>query len=287
MRRWPLGVFSSIDAGFGVQLDVAHKLGVTTIHLHAPNRELRTPESARELLQRLDDLGIEITCVFAGFDGESYADIPTVKQTVGLVPSETRAARTAELKEIIDYAVSLKVATVGLHLGFVPHDTNDPDYSSVVRLTSDICGYCARNRQAIHLETGQEPADVLIRFIQDVNCDNLFINFDPANMILYGCGEPLEALQKLGPLVRSVHCKDALWSDTPGETWGQEVALGEGAVDMARYLQLLDQLGYQGPLTIERELSREPERQQEEIGRAVGLLTKLMSEITPRGRENQ
>ena len=287
MSRWPLGVFSSIDAGFGVQLDVAHKLGVTTIHLHAPNRELRTPQSARELLQRLGDLGIEITCVFAGFDGESYADIPAVKRTVGLVPSETRAARTAELKEIIDFSASLKAASVGLHLGFVPHDTDDPEYSSLVHLTSDMCGYCARSRQAIHLETGQEPADVLIRFIGDVSCDNLFINFDPANMILYGCGEPLEALQKLGSLVRSVHCKDAIWSDRPGETWGREVALGEGAVDFARYLELLDQLGYQGPLTIERELSQEPKRQQAEVGRAVGLLTKLMSEITPRGRENQ
>ncbi|MCH7750738.1 MAG: sugar phosphate isomerase/epimerase [Planctomycetes bacterium] len=279
MNRWPLGVFSSIDAGFGVQLDVAHKLGVTTIHLHAPNRELRTPQSARELLQRLGDLGIEITCVFAGFDGESYADIPAVKRTVGLVPSETRAARTAELKEIVDFAASLKVTSVGLHLGFVPHDADDPEYSSLVHLTSDICGYCARSRQAIHLETGQEPADVLIRFIGDVNCDNLFINFDPANMILYGCGEPLEALKKLGPLVRSVHCKDAIWSDRPGETWGREVPLGEGAVNIAAYLKTLQEIGYHGPLTVEREMSQELVRQRVEIGGAIGLLKELKDSL--------
>ncbi len=85
------------------------------------------------------------------------------------------------------------------------------------------------NNQAIHLETGQEPADVLLGFLETVDRPNLFINFDPANMILYGCGEPIEALKKVGKYVRSVHCKDGRWSDKPGETWGEETALGAGA----------------------------------------------------------
>src|SRR5947209_12014243 len=104
MERWPLGVFASIDAGLGVRLEVAHELGVPTIQLHAPHRATRTPENARRFLDRLGGLGIRLTAVFGGFEGESYADIPTVVRTVGLVPPATRAARLAEMKEIADFA---------------------------------------------------------------------------------------------------------------------------------------------------------------------------------------
>ena len=111
-----------------------------------------------------------------------------------------------------------------------------PTMPQMVELTRDICAHCGRNHQALHLETGQEPVDVLIRFLDDVNRDNLFVNFDPANMILYGAGEPLPALEQLGSRVRSIHCKDATWSDRPGETWGREMPLGEGDVDFAAFL---------------------------------------------------
>jgi sugar phosphate isomerase/epimerase len=109
--------------------------------------------------------------------------------------------------------------------------------------------------------------------------DNLFVNFDPANMILYGAGEPLPALEALGPRVRSVHCKDATWSDRPGQTWGREVPLGEGDVDFAAFLKILKRIGYDGPLTIEREIPQEPERQKAEIGRAIELLERLKREM--------
>jgi sugar phosphate isomerase/epimerase len=277
-ERWPIGVFASIDAGLGVRLEVAHELGVPTIHLHTPHPGSRTPQRAAEFNRRLGELGITITCVFAGFDGESYADIPTVKRTVGLVPRETRTERAAELKEIADFARQLNVDVVGVHLGFVPHDTTDPDYRELIDLTRDICDHCRRNRQALHLETGQEPVDVLIRFLDDVKRDNLFVNFDPANMILYGAGEPLPALEQLGRRVRSVHCKDGTWSDRPGETWGREVPLGEGDVDFAAFLGVLARIGYDGPLTIEREIPQEPERQKAEIGGAIALLERLKAQ---------
>jgi sugar phosphate isomerase/epimerase len=213
--------------------------------------------------------------VFGGFEGESYADIPTVKRTVGLVPIETRAQRVAELKEIADFARLLGVDVVGVHVGFVPHDTSDPEYAAVVQVAGQLCDHVAGNGQALHLETGQEPADVLLRFIEDVSRDNLFINFDPANMILYGVGQPIPALQQLGRYVRSVHCKDATWSDRPGETWGEEVPLGRGDVGMETYLRTLDEIAYTGPLTIEREIAQEPERQKAEIGGALELLRSL------------
>lgn len=279
MSKWPIGVFVSIDAGLGVNPDVAHELGVPTVHLHTPHRESRTPERAKEFVARLEKLGIQVTVVFAGFEGESYADIPTVEQTIGLVPLAVRAERTAELKEIADFANLMGVKTVGLHLGFVPHDRTTSEYRDILAVTRDVCDYVKKNGQAIHLETGQEPADVLLAFLQDVQRDNLFINFDPANMILYGCGEPIPALKTLGKYVRSIHCKDATWSDQPGKTWGAEVALGKGAVDFAAYLRTLNEIGYTGPLTIEREIPQEPVRQKAEIAAAIETLESLKREL--------
>ena len=279
MEKWPIGVFASIDAGLGVNLDVAHELGVPTVHLHAPHGATRTKANAERFLARLKELGIRISVVFGGFEGESYADIPTVVRTVGLVPPETRASRTAEMKEIADFAKLLGVETVALHLGFVPHDPSDPLYAEVVAVTRDVCDHCRRNGQRLHLETGQETADALLRFIGDVARDNLFINFDPANMILYGSGDPIEALRKVGRYVRSVHCKDATWAGRPGQEWGAEVPLGQGDVGFDRFLGTLKELGYDGPLTIEREIPQEPARQKEEIGRGMKLLQELKAKI--------
>ncbi|NQT39585.1 MAG: sugar phosphate isomerase/epimerase [Planctomycetes bacterium] len=279
MDKWPIGVFASIDAGLGVKLEVAQELGIPTIQLHAPAKESRTPERAKEFLAKLEAMGITITAVFGGFEGESYADIPTVVRTVGLVPPETRAQRTAEMKEIADFAKLLGCDVAALHIGFVPHDTSDPMYAEVIGVAQGLCDHCAGNGQRLHLETGQESADGLLQFIGDVGRDNLFINFDPANMILYGSGEPIEALKKVGKYVRSVHCKDATWADKPGEEWGAEVPLGQGAVGMETFVRTLAELGYTGPLTIEREIPQEPDRQKAEIGAGVDLLTALKAKI--------
>jgi sugar phosphate isomerase/epimerase len=279
VEKWPIGVFTSIDAGLGVKLEVAHELGVPTIQLHAPAQETRTQENADRFLARLKELGIQVTAVFGGFEGESYADIPTVERTVGLVPPETRAARTQEMKEIADFANMLGCNVAALHLGFVPHDRSDPLYQEVVAVTQEVADHCKANGQNLHLETGQETADALLQFMGDVDRDNLFVNFDPANLILYGTGEPIEALQKVGKLVRSVHCKDGKWAEKPGQEWGAEVPLGQGDVGIENYLRTLNDLGYTGPLTIEREIPQEPDRQKAEIGHAIQLLNELKAKI--------
>jgi sugar phosphate isomerase/epimerase len=277
--KWPIGVFASIDAGLGVKLEVVRELGIPTVHLHAPHRSTRTPERAQAFLEQLRAMGVTITVVFGGFEGESYADIPTVVRTVGLVPKETRAERTRELKEISDFARILGVEAVGLHVGFVPHDRSDPLYHDSVAVTREICDHCRSNAQRLHLETGQESADTLLQFLGEVGRDNLFINFDPANMILYGSGEPIAALRKVGKYVRSVHCKDAKWAAQPGKEWGREVPFGQGDVGAENFLRTLKDLGYTGALTIEREIPDEPARQKSEIGQAVRLLEELKGKI--------
>ncbi|MCX6897509.1 MAG: sugar phosphate isomerase/epimerase [Verrucomicrobia bacterium] len=279
MEKWPIGVFTSLDAGLGVKLEVARELGVPTIQLHAPAQNTRTSENARQFLAKLKEAGITLTAVFGGFEGESYADIPTVSKTVGLVPRKTRAARTQEMKEISDFAKLLGCRVIALHLGFVPHDAKDPLYGEVLKVTQDVCDHAKRNGQNLHLETGQETAEGLLQFIHDVGRDNLFINFDPANLILYGTGKPIEALQKVGRYVRSCHCKDAKWAAQPGKEWGREMPLGQGDVGMEQFLRTLQGLGYDGPLTIEREIPQEPARQKAEISHAIRLLTELKKKI--------
>ncbi|MCC7421682.1 MAG: sugar phosphate isomerase/epimerase [Planctomycetaceae bacterium] len=280
MEMWPIGVFTSVDAGLGVHLDVAQELHIPTVQIHAPHQQTRNKAAADAFLKKCSAAGIQVTCVFGGFEGESYADIPTTARTVGLVPESTRAARIAEMKEISDFAKLLGCDTVGLHVGFVP-ERNSPSYKSLLEGTRDLLDHVAANGQKLHLETGQETADHLLEFIHDVARPNLYINFDPANMILYGTGNPIEALQKVGRYVKSVHCKDAKWAPGAerGKSWGTEVALGDGDVGFETYLRTLKDLGYTGPLTIEREIAHDRERQKADIGQAVRLLTDLKKKI--------
>lgn len=280
MDKWPIGVFASIDAGLGVKLEVAQELGIPTVQLHTPHKESRTSEQAKTFLKRCEGAGITITAIFGGFEGESYADIPTVKKTIGLVPPETRTERLAEIKEIADFASGeMGVKVIGMHLGFIPEETSDPQFDDVREITQEVCDHLEKNGQALHLETGQESSTGLVQFIETVGRDNLFVNFDPANMILYGSGEPIAALKEVGKYVRSIHAKDANWATNPGEEWGEEVPLGDGDVGMENYLRTLKEIGYTGPLTIEREIANDPEKQKADIGAAVKLLEELREKI--------
>ncbi len=276
---WPIGVFTSLSAGLGVQFPVVVELGIPTIQLHSPARVHRTPDAATEFQSQIEQHNIQLTCVFGGFDGESYADIPTVERTIGLVPDTTRAVRLKEMCEISDFACLLGCGAIGLHIGFVPHDHSTLTFKDFLQATRHLCDHAQSNVQTVNLETGQETAEDLLRFIEKVDRPNLFVNFDPANMILYGLGEPIQSLRKLGRFIRSVHCKDATWSDQPGETWGQEVRLGDGAVGIEEYLRALLEIGYEGPLTIEREIPQEAERQKAEIKHARDLLCSVRAKI--------
>lgn len=280
MSKWPIGVFTSVDAGLGVHLEVAQDLHVPTMHLHAPHPENRSKEAAEAFLKRANAAGVQTTVVFSGFDGETYESIQRTAETVGLVPEATRKQRAAEFRSVSDFAKYLGCPIVALHIGFVPAPSTD-SYKDLIATTRDLLDYVKANGQALHLETGQESADHLLHFIADVGRDNLFINFDPANMILYGTGDPIEALKKVGHLVRSVHCKDGTWAkpEVRGKEWGRETPLGEGDVGMETFLRTLKEIGYTGPLTIEREIPHDPVRQKADIGKAVSLLEELRAKI--------
>jgi sugar phosphate isomerase/epimerase len=280
MDTWNVGVFASIDAGLGVQLEVVRDLGIKTIQLHTPSKSSRTAKHAEEFNKKLKDYGIVISTVFLGFEGESYETIKITAETVGFVPKATRAARLAETFEIADFAKLLNVSAIGSHIGFVPHNKKSTDYTEVVETIRQLCNHLKQNGQTLHLETGQEDVDSLMTFIADVGTDNLFINFDPANLILYGIGDPIGALKKVGKFVRGVHCKDAVaTTGKPGIDWGSEVPFGKGQVNAELFLKTLKETGYTGPLTIEREIPQEPQRQKEEIGQAVKLINGIIAKL--------
>lgn len=273
----PIGAFIVVDEELDARLTAAKTLGIPTAQIMVPQAERRTLTAAETLKSKLAGAGVTPTVVFCGFEGESYADIPTVVKTVGLVPKETREERICEAKAISDFAKMLGVSVTALHIGFVPEDRNDQDYIQIVAVARDLCDHCKANGQRLHLETGQETVETLLRFIGDVDRDNLAVNFDPANMILYGSGEPIAALKMIGKYVKSVHCKDAKWSAKPKIEWGEEVPLGKGDVGMENFLQTLKEIGYVGPLTIEREISGE--QQIKDIGEAVKLLENLREKV--------
>ncbi|MGH9573856.1 MAG: sugar phosphate isomerase/epimerase family protein, partial [Candidatus Acidiferrales bacterium] len=146
----------------------------------------------------LANANLRVTTVCAAYKGEDYADIPTVERTVGFIPADTRSEREQRTLQVSDFAAQVGAKGIATHIGFVPHDPLHPNYVAVRELVRRICDHAAKHNQTFALETGQEAAPVLLDFIRDVNRPNLGINFDPANMILYGTGDPIEALGILG-----------------------------------------------------------------------------------------
>ncbi len=248
-----IGVMTGLGDGPLVGLQTVRDADIFTVHLQYP-AQFDNADGIAAIRNAVRQTGVAITTVFCGFAGESYADIPTVINTVGLVPEEPREARVEKIEQISKFASELGVERVGAHIGFIPHDKTDPRYNSLIETVRGICDSLAEREQVLALETGQETAENLKEFISDVKRDNLRVNFDPANMILYGTQEPIPATELLFPWIDGVHCKDGNWP-TQENQLGEETPFGDGAVDAAAWLHKLIELGYRGPLTIEREIS--------------------------------
>lgn len=272
MERMAIGVITSLDDNPSATLQWVRDLGIHTVQVSAPRDDLLDEDRAENVKRTAESLGIEITTIFCGYAGESYSDIPTIRRTVGLLNPERRKERVQRTFRISHYAKWLEVGRVGAHIGFVPEDDRDPVYGDLVLVVGRIADLCAGNGQSFCLETGQESAQTLLRFIEDVGRPNVKVNFDPANMVLYGSGKPIEALELLGRYVVGVHCKDGRWPTRPGML-GHETRLGEGEVNIPAFVRKLNEIGYSGPLTIEREISGEEKRR--DVLEAKELLEKL------------
>jgi sugar phosphate isomerase/epimerase len=248
-------------------------LGVRAGQLGVGGDTALTSQAAVEWREAIGEAGFSIATVVCAYNGEDYADIPTVQRTVGFIPPATREERENRTLEASDFAAALGVKSIACHIGMVPEDHTDPDYIAVRGMVRRICDRAEEHGQTFALETGQEPADTLLRFLDDAACPNLKINFDPANMILYRSGDPIEAFEKLAAHVVSVHAKDGDWPAVLGAL-GTERPLGQGAVGIPRFVEALKKAGYQGSVNVEREIADQAQRLAD-IGMAVRLLREL------------
>lgn len=229
--------------------------------------------AAARLREALDKYHIEATSLIVTGPGPEVYDFVKGPATIGLVPREYRPARLARMKQGSDFAKRAGISGVQGHCGFIPENPNDPLFGELVLALKEVAAYCKQNGQTFRCETGQETPVTLVRAIQAARLDNIGVNFDAANLILYGKGNPVDALDILGPYVMGVHAKDGRYPTDPSQL-GEEVPIGEGEVDFPRLIQRLKEVKYRGPITIEREI--EGPRQDEDIRASKAYLEKLI-----------
>ena len=237
---------------------ILDRLGVNVIQIACGDPHHASWNEADDMPAAARDAGFEITAAMLGFPGEDYTTPATIKETGGFGNPATRSERLERLAWALDRTAALGTRLLTLHGGFLP-EPDAPERKSFL----DTLGQAAAMAQAkgitLGLETGQETADLLRGTLDDLRCSNVMVNFDPANMLLYDMGDPIRAVEILGPDIASVHCKDANRPTTPG-AWGEEVPLGQGQVDMQRFVETLKRVGYTGPLVIEREVGNQEQR---------------------------
>ncbi len=228
---------------------------------------------AEPLKAALAKYQVEATAALTLGQGKMIWDFYQGPLTIGLVPRETRAARIDALKRASDLAKMCDIPAVHTHCGFIPENPNDPLYAETVKAIQEVAGYCKANGQTFLMETGQETPVTMLRAITDAGLDNIRVNLDTANLILYGKGDPVAALDVIGKYVRGLHAKDGLYPTNP-KNLGEEVAIGKGKVDFAEVMRKLHALHYTGPITIEREISGA--RQEDDIRASISYLQRLI-----------
>ena len=195
---------------------------------------------------------IAIVSGMLGTVGEDYSTLETIRRTGGLVPDATWDENWRNIQATAALAQQLGLKLVSFHAGFLPHEESDPEFAKLRDRIRRVADVFAAKGIDLAFETGQESADTLKIFLEKLGCSNVGVNFDPANLILYDKGQPLDALRTLAPWLKQCHIKDAKRTRTPG-TWGEEVPVGTGEVDWSAFCQQLKQLQFTGYGCIERE----------------------------------
>jgi L-ribulose-5-phosphate 3-epimerase len=227
-------------------------LGVSHVQLALAELSQMDPAKRQAELAELAASGLGLTGGMLHFAGEDYTTITSIRDTGGFIPDAEWSTRKEVTADVAKLAKELGAGAILAHVGFVPrHDQEG--YRPAVERVREVARMLAAQGVALHMETGQEPAAGLLHFLRDLAEPNVYVNFDPANMILYGAGDPIEAVKLLGRHVKHVHAKDATASSRPGVEWGAEVPFGTGQVDVRRFLAALKEIGYDGPLALERE----------------------------------
>ena len=236
-----------------------------------------TPDLGRQFGDLLAKYRLTATTVEVVGPGPLEWNFTRGPATIGLVPPGTRASRIDALCQVSDFAKQLGIPQVQTHCGFIPENPEDPLYPGTVDAIREVARHCQANGQYFLMETGQETPTTMSRMIRDVAMPNLAVGLDTANLILYGKANPVDAVDILGPHIRSIHAKDGRWPTDPNEL-GKEVLIGQGLVDFRQVFTKLHRLGYAGAVTIERETSGP--QQIEDVRQEKLYLERILSEVT-------
>ncbi len=248
-KDWPIGICSwSLQTDVAGVADAMRKIGIEHVHLGV---RTALEDKGYDYLVTVQKQNWTVSCTMIDFPQEDYSTLDSIKVTGGIGPDEYWEQNRELFLGAVEVTVKLGVKYLSLHAGFI--DESDPAYIKKfydrIRLLADAAG---QKDIMLLLETGQETAEELKHFMEELNHPAIGVNFDPANMILYDKGNPIEAVQVLAPWIKHIHIKDATRTTQPG-TWGAEVPWGEGEVGPEAFLNVLKEIGFEGVLAIERE----------------------------------
>lgn len=272
MARLRIGVITSLGHDPRVEIKKVHDLGLPTCQINCWNAEQYTEDKLAALKSATQEFGVEITSLWTGYPGKVHWNFTEGPATIGLVPPETREERVKALLAGAEFAAKLGVSSTTTHAGFIPENPLDPLYSGTVEALATVAKRCKELGLSFCFETGQETPVTLLRTMKDIGTGNLGVNLDPANLLMYGKANPIDALDILGPYVKGVHAKDGEYPTNPDDL-GVEKPMGEGRVNFPALVAKLKSIGYSGALTIEREISGD--QQVKDIQMAIKLLEPL------------
>lgn len=265
-----IGIITTLQPEVNCFETVKH-FGLDVCQLVSWDPTLATREMADKVIRDSEASGVRVSAMWAGVPGPMVWNFKEGPTTLGIVPEFMRRERIDALKGWADFAVWMGAPAIITHCGFIPENMTDPAYPDVVEAIREVAEYCKSLGIEFWFETGQETPVVLLRTIQRVGTGNLGINYDPANLILYGKGNPVDGLDVIGPYIRNIHVKDGFYP-TDGEELGRQVAVGQGKVDFPRLLSGLKELGFRGEWIIEREGSIGEEEKNRDIVDTIAYL---------------
>lgn len=260
------------------KLDTLCNNGFDSCQFLAWNPAVWTDENVPVLKGWLEEYGITVSAFWCGWEGPGVWDFYDGQITLGLVPPEYRQMRIKNLCDGADFAHKLGITDVVTHMGFIPENPNDPNFNPFCVAVRTVAQHLKRNGQYLLFETGQETPVTMLRCFEKVGTDNLGVNLDTANLILYGKANPVDALDVFGKYVRNLHAKDGYYP-TNGHDLGIETRLGEGKVDFRALFVKLHELGYDSYVTIEREIEEGSPEQIKDILESREYLRGIIKEI--------
>lgn len=230
--------------------------GMPSCQVSCWHQEQMTPENARLLVGLSERYAVEVSAFWCGWDGPCEWNLIHGPATIGLVPTAYRHKRLDTLLAGSRFCELIGVSDLVTHVGFIPNDPADERYAGLVGALRYLARAIRPKGQHFLFETGQEAPVTLLRTIEDIGLDNVGVNLDPANLLMYGMGNPIDALSVFGHLVRNVHAKDGVCPPN-GRDLGAETPIGKGMVNFPVLVARLKEIGYDRFLTIEREIGGE------------------------------